>query len=75
MVSIVKDEMNLLNVVDKPGSDVEKYVSDLDRELLRKISVITKLREQLLTFHKHLKTEEKMATLYQEKQQSIQGAQ
>lgn len=59
--------MNLLNVVDKPGSDVEKYVSDLDRELLRKISVISKLREQLLNFHKHLKTEEKMATLYQEK--------
>ena len=64
VVSIVKDEMSLLNVVDKPGSDIEKYVEDLDKVLLNKISIISKLREQLLNFHKHLKTEEEMSTLH-----------
>jgi kinesin family protein 2/24 len=45
VVSIVKDEMSLLNVVDKAGSDIEKYVEDLDKVLLSKISIISKLRE------------------------------
>ena len=63
-MSIVKDEMGLLSIVDKPGSDVEQYVAELDRLLLNKISIISKLREQLLKFHKHLKTEEKMSALY-----------
>lgn len=26
IVSIVKDEMNILNIVDKPNSDVDQYV-------------------------------------------------
>lgn len=42
---IVKDEMNLLDQVDQPGSDVEQYVTDLDRILLNKIDIISKLRE------------------------------
>lgn len=37
VVSIVKDEMTLLNEVDKPGSDVEVYARGLDRVLLKKI--------------------------------------
>ena len=37
--------MNLLAQVDQPGSDVEQYVIDLDRILLQKIDIITKLRE------------------------------
>ena len=45
VVSIVKDEMSLLNGVDKPGSDVEQYVEDLDRILLDKISIISKIRD------------------------------
>ena len=71
MVSIVKDEMNLLNVVDKPNSDVDQYVQELDRVLLGKMNIIGKLRDQLLNFHKHLKTEEKMSALYQQMQQGI----
>ena len=57
--------MTLLNQVDKPGSDVQQYVADLDKHLLNKIGLIVKLREQLLNFHKHLKTEEKMSSLYE----------
>jgi len=58
VVSVVKEEMSLLNDVDKPGSDVEQYVELLDATLLKKIQVITQFRSKLLNFHKHLKTEE-----------------
>ena len=37
VVGIVKDEMTLLNEVDKPGSDVEMYARGLDRVLLKKM--------------------------------------
>ena len=45
VVEIVQGEMELLNQVDKPNSNVKKYVEELDKHLLNKISVITKLRE------------------------------
>ena len=37
VVGIVKEEMTLLNEVDKPGSDVEVYAKGLDRILLNKM--------------------------------------
>ena len=64
VVSKVKDEMTLLNDVDKPGSDVEEYAKNLDRVLLGKIKIITDLRSKLLKFYSHLKTEEEMSKLY-----------
>jgi len=57
--------MTLLNEVDKPGSDVETYARGLDRVLLKKIEIITDLRERLLTFYSHLKTEEHMSKLFE----------
>ena len=48
VVSKVKDEMQLLNEVDKPGSDVEEYAKNLDKVLLDKIKIISGLRDQLL---------------------------
>lgn len=60
----MKKEMVLLNEVDKPGSDVEDYVNNLDRLLIDKISMIESMRKQLVDFHKHLKTEECMSKLY-----------
>ena len=69
MVSIVKDEMQLLNEVDKPGSDVEVYAKGLDRVLLKKIEIITGLRERLLKFYSHLKTEEHMSKLFERNQE------
>lgn len=60
--------MVLLNEVDKPGSDVEEYVGGLDSMLLQKMEMIRTMREQLLTFHKHLKTEETLSKLYQQQQ-------
>lgn len=60
--------MVLLNEVDKPGSDVEEYVNNLDQILLKKMEMIKQMREQLVTFHKHLKTEEALSKLYQQQQ-------
>ena len=37
--------------------------------LLNKMALIAKLRDQLLNFHKNLKTEEKMSALYLQMQQ------
>ena len=41
----MKEEMSLLNQVDKTGSDVERYTLELDKVLLNKIIKITKMRE------------------------------
>lgn len=65
VVSVVKDEMTLLNEVDKPGSDVEVYIRGLDRVLLKKMQIISDLREKMLNFYSHLKTEESMSRLYE----------
>lgn len=72
VVSVVKDEMTLLNEVDKPGSDVEVYIRGLDRVLLKKMQIISDLREKLLTFYSHLKTEESMSRLYERNQELAQ---
>ena len=61
--------MTLLNEVDKPGSDVEVYAKGLNRVLLKKIKIITDLRERLLNFYSHLKTEEHMSKLYERNQE------
>jgi len=73
VVDLVKQEMGLLNEVDKPGSDVESYVASLDRLLTEKMTMITQMRKKLIDFHTHLKTEEAMSKLYQQ-QQAAQDA-
>ena len=40
MVDLIKQEMMLLHEVDKPGSDVDEYVSSLDAILRHKVEVI-----------------------------------
>ena len=66
--------MTLLNEVDKPGSDVEVYARGLDKILLKKIQIITGLRERLLNFYSHLKTEEHMSRLYERNQELAQDS-
>ena len=44
VVDLVKQEMTLLNDVDKPGSDVEEYVNNLDKILAEKMEMIANLR-------------------------------
>ena len=64
-MNAVKDEMTLLNEVDKAGSDVERFVVDLDKILAKKMRMIADLRSKLSNFYVHLKTEEQMSLLYQ----------
>ena len=64
VVDLVKNEMTLLNEVDKPGSDVEDYVNNLDKLLVSKIHMILDMRKSLIDFHTNLKTEEIMSKLY-----------
>lgn len=61
--------MTLLNEVDKPGSDVEVYAKGLDKVLLKKMKIISDLREKLLNFYSHLKTEEHMSKLFERNQE------
>ena len=51
IVDLVKQEMALLKNVDKPGSDVEEYVNDLDKLILKKIDFMHQMRQQLVEFH------------------------
>lgn len=61
MVELVKHEMELLQDVDRPGSEIEDYVSSLDSVLQQKAELIEGLRAQLAEFHSHLRTEEKLS--------------
>jgi len=56
--------MMLLHEVDKPGSDIEEYVSSLDAILFHKMELISVIRQRLLDFYTHLKMEENLQKLY-----------
>ena len=66
VVDLVKQEMLLLHEVDQPGSEVGDYVTRLDSVLVQKLQHIHEIRTKLLSFHKHLKTEEVLSKLYQQ---------
>ena len=48
MVESIKDEMNFLHEVDKPGSNIEEYTNNLDKLFLKEIETITNLRKRLM---------------------------
>ena len=66
MVESVKEEMSYIHEVDKPGSDIEEYTNNLDKILLKEISVISSLRERLNKFRIMLKDESALAVLFDE---------
>ena len=72
-VQIVEQEMQLLKEVDKPGSEVEKYVVKLDEILLNKIKKLETLRKDVHEFYKNIKTEEMLNTLFQQHQEAMGG--
>ncbi len=49
--------MSLINEVDKPGSEIENYVSSLDKVLAEKVDKINSLRSRLQKFNILLKDE------------------
>jgi len=50
MVESIKDEMDYIHEVDKPGSNIEEYTSNLDKLLYKEIQIISQLRKRLNKF-------------------------
>jgi len=71
MVELVKQEMVLLHEVDKPGSDVDEYVDNLDNLLAHKLEVISMIRGKLLMFKEHLKEEELLSKKFYEQRNEV----
>ena len=44
VVEVVKVDMQLLQAVDQPSSDIEAYIRDVDRVLLQKMEMISQVR-------------------------------
>ena len=63
--------MYLLNEVDKPGSDIDEYVENLDALLKHKYDSILQIRNKLSTFKKHLKEEEILSKKFYEERSNI----
>jgi len=63
--------MALLKEVDKPGSDVEQYVENLDKIMVMKIQKMTELRQNVLDFYKNIKTEQILNQLFQQNQTAM----
>jgi len=64
VVELVKQEMILINEVDKPGSDIDIYVSSLDKLLKEKEEKIQGTRSRLKDFNNLLRDEEYLSQLY-----------
>lgn len=56
--------MNLINEVDKPGSDIENYVVNLDKVLMDKVKKINDIRQRLKKFRIMLKDEEALSAKF-----------
>lgn len=61
MVELMKEEYDLVNDVDQPGSMVEDYVDGLDRVLDIQLSSVQELVERARTFYKHLGQEDELS--------------
>lgn len=56
--------MSLISDVDKPGSEIENYVSSLDKLLAEKVDKINNLRSRLQKFNILLKDEEALSSKF-----------
>lgn len=65
MVELIKEEMVHLSNVDRPGSDVDAYVSGLDRILRLKAEYISDIRQRVNLFKDHLQQEDSLSRKFQ----------
>lgn len=65
MVELIKEEMVQLNNVDRPGSDVDAYVTGLERVLRVKTQYIDDIRQRLSVFKEHLEHESTLSRQFQ----------
>ena len=68
MVESIKDEMDYIHEVDKPGSNIEEYTSNLDKLLYKEIQIISQLRKRLNKFRIMLKDESALANLFEDEE-------
>ena len=68
MVESIKDEMNYLHEVDKPGSNIEEYTTNLDKLLSKEIETIMNLKNRLNKFRIMLKDESALANLFEDEE-------
>ncbi len=71
IMEMVKQEMQMLQEVDKPGSDVESYAAALDATLARKMEAIAALKEKLAGFRSHLQREKDLSRKFYDQQNEI----
>merc|ERR1712137_1415191 len=65
MIELLKEEMVHLNKVDRPGSDVDAYVADLDHILRLKAQYIAEVQKRVNSFKKHLLEEGALSRKFQ----------
>ena len=56
--------MNILNDVDKPGSDVEEYVGNLETILTHIMAMIQEMQDKLKNFRGFLKREASLSHMW-----------
>ena len=62
VVEMVKQEMNLLHNIDKPGSDIDLYLDSLEQMLDHKQSLISSLKGKIGSFRGHLREESELSS-------------
>lgn len=63
--------MNLLNEVDKPASDIDEYVNNLEAILNHKIDIINGVKSKLVAFREHLREEELLSKKFYEQRHEV----
>eukprot|EP00743_Colponemidia_sp_Colp-15_P005343 GILK01005745.1.p1 GENE.GILK01005745.1~~GILK01005745.1.p1 ORF type:complete len:746 (+),score=105.33 GILK01005745.1:202-2439(+) len=71
MMELMKQEMLLLNAVDRPGSDVDEYVNGLDALLAHKMDAMTALRGRLAGFQDDLRKEETLSKHFHQQNREV----
>eukprot|EP00792_Barthelona_sp_PAP020_P007736 TRINITY_DN3159_c4_g1_i1.p1 TRINITY_DN3159_c4_g1~~TRINITY_DN3159_c4_g1_i1.p1 ORF type:complete len:710 (-),score=227.46 TRINITY_DN3159_c4_g1_i1:380-2374(-) len=69
MMELMREEMILLNDVDRPGADVDNYVQNLNKILSQKAVVIRSLRDKVQSFQQRLTKEEELSRSFSSKRQ------
>lgn len=59
----------MLEEVDKPGSEINIYVSKLEQALTSQLDQISRLQNKLLTFQVQLKDEQDLSKVCQDRQE------
>lgn len=73
VVEMVKQEMQLLQELDKPDSDVDVYAALLDATLANKVEAVNSLRKKLSAFRAHLRQEKELSKKFFEQQNEMEA--